>query len=67
MADMESFQWNAARFSLAVDKWISLPNFKYDPGKNTSNTWKPKTKKRARMIKTTKEMIHAQEQMKQKS
>jgi len=31
LADMESFQWNAARFSLAVDKWISLPNFKYDP------------------------------------
>lgn len=31
LADMESFSLNAARFSMAVDRWISLPNFKYDP------------------------------------
>jgi len=31
LADMNTFQWNAARFSFAVDEWVSLPNFKYDP------------------------------------
>jgi len=31
LADMDSFRLNAARFSLAVDQWVSLPNFKYNP------------------------------------
>ena len=35
LADMYTFQWNAARFSFAVDEWVSLPNFKYDPGNLT--------------------------------
>jgi len=31
LADMEPFRWNAARFSMAVDEWVTLPNYKYDP------------------------------------